>query len=123
MSKRFSAIHDVITEWQKQNPGFNDKKGFLEYLKTWDIGQFNVGDTKRWMEYRREAKNQRVTVVELLFESRKRMSKMDLTYRKDRSGEIEQRVFVLDEEKRHELEEIDERLKNYDPARIKRLNK
>jgi len=33
------------------------------------------------------------------------------------SGETEQRVFELDEEKRHELEEIDERLKTYDRAR------
>jgi len=32
-------------------------------------------------------------------------------------------VFVVDEEQLHELEELDERLKTYDPARIKRKNK
>ncbi len=67
-----------------------------------------------------EAKKQRVTVAELVFESRRKMSGTNLTYRKDRSGETEQRVFVVDEEKRQELEELDERLKTYDPARVKR---
>ena len=119
-SDRFAAIHDVITEWQIQDPRLTDKEGFFQYLKTHDIGQFNVGDTKRWMEYLREAKKQKVTVAELLFESRRKMSGMKLTYRKDRSEEPEQRVFVVDEEKRHELDEIEERLKSYDPARVKR---
>jgi hypothetical protein len=113
----------VITEWQKQDPWLNDRKGFLEYLRAGDIGQFNVGDTKIWMKYLREARKQGSTVTKLLFDSRKRMSKMDLTYKKDRSGETEQRVFVVDEEKRQELDELDERLKTYDPVRVKRRNK
>ena len=120
ISDRFSAIHDEITQWQKQDPKLNDKKGFIEYLKTCDIGQFNVGDTKIWMKYLREAKKRRITVAALVFESRKRMSKMGLTYKKDRSEETEQRVFELDEAERHELDEIDKRLKTYDPARVKR---
>lgn len=48
------------------------------------------------------------------------MSKMDLTCKKVRSGEAKQRVFVLNEEGRHELKEIEKRLKRYDPARVKR---
>ncbi len=120
MSDRFGAIHDVITEWQKQDPRLVDREGFLQYLTTRDIGQFNVGDTKIWMGYLREARKQKITVAELLFESRSKMSGMKKTYRKDRSGEPEQRVFVVDEEKRQELEEMDERLKSYDPARVKR---
>jgi hypothetical protein len=112
ISDRFSAIHDEITQWQKQDPKLNDKKGFIEYLKTCDIGQFNVGDAR--------AKKRRITVAELVFDSRKRMSQMGLTYKKDRSEGTEQRVFELDEEERHELDEIDKRLKTYDPARVKR---
>ena len=72
------------------------------------------------MKYLREAKKQKATVAELLFESRRKMSGMKMTYKKDHAGETEQRVYVLDEEKRHELEEIVERLKSYDPARVKR---
>ena len=46
--------------------------------------------------------------------------KVNLTYERDQTTEHTQKVFVLDEEERHELEEIDERLKSYDPARVKR---
>jgi hypothetical protein len=120
VSDRFAAIHEEITNWQKQDTNLADREGFIRYLVTCDIGQFNVGNTDRWMQCYREAKKQGLTVSELLFESRKRMSRMNLTYEPDRSGEIKQRVFLVDEEKRHELEEIDERLKTYDPARVKR---
>jgi len=72
VSDRFAAIHDEITERMKHDPRLNDKKGFLEHLKSCDVGQFNVGDTRRWMEYYRKAKKRGVTVAELLFEARKR---------------------------------------------------
>ena len=120
VSDRFAAIHDEITEWTKQDPKLNDKKGFLEHLNSCDIGQFNVGDTRRWMEYYRKAKKRGVTVAELLFEARNKMLNMNLTYERDKTTEHTKKVFVLDEVKRHELEEIDERLKSYDPARVKR---
>ena len=47
----------------------------------------------------------------------------DLTYRRASASKLDQRVYIIDEEKRQELEEIDERLKSLDPARIKRKNK
>ena len=72
------------------------------------------------MEYYRKAKKRGVTVAELLFEARKKMLSLNLTYERDQANEPVQKVFVLDEEERHELEEIDERLKSYDPARVKR---
>ncbi len=123
VSDRFAAIHDEITEWMKQDPKLNDKKGFLEHLKSCDIGQFNVGDTGRWMEYYRKAKKRGITVTELLFETRKKMLDMNLSYERGSPGENEQRVFVVDEEQLRELEELDERLKTYDPARVKRRGK
>ena len=123
VSDRFTAIHDEITEWQKQDPHLSDKEGFLEYMSNRDIGQFNVGDTKRWMEYYRKAKRRGITVTELLFETRKKMLDMNLSYERDGPRENEQRLFVVDEEQLRELEEIDERLKTYDPARVKRRGK
>lgn len=110
-------------QWQRQDPHLNDKEGFLRYMSKRDIGQFNVGDTKRWMEYYREAKKRGITVTEFLFETRKKMLNMDLSYERDRSLEHVQRVFVINEDQLHELEEIDERLKTYDPARQKRRDK
>jgi len=103
----------------KHDPKLNDRKGFLEHLNSCDIGQFNVGDARRWMEYYRKAKKRGVTVTEFLFEARKKMLNMNPTYERDQTTEHTQKVFVLDEGKRHELEEIDERLKSYDPARVK----
>jgi len=123
VSDRFAAIHDEITEWMKHDPRLNDKKGFLEHLKSCDIGQFNVGDARRWMEYYREAKKRGVTVAELLFEARNKMLNVNLTYERDQTTEHTQKIFVLDEEELHELEEIDERLKSYDPARVKRRDR
>ena len=70
MSDRFADTHDVITEWQKQDPRLEDREGFLQYLTSRDIAQFNVGDRKRSMKYLREARKQKITVAELLFESK-----------------------------------------------------
>ena len=123
IADRFTAIHDEITEWQKKDPNLSDLEGFLEYIKTRDIGQFNVGDTRRWMKNYQEARKQGVSVTEFLFETRRKMVDKDLTYRRASASKHDQRVFVIDEEKRQELEEIDERLKSLDPARIKRKNK
>ncbi len=123
VSDRFAAVHDEITEWQKKDPHLSDKEGFLEYISTRDIGQFNVGDTKRWMEHYRKAKKRGITVTELLFETRKKMLDMNLLYERGSPGDNEQRVFVVDEEQLRELEELDERLKTYDPARVKRRGK
>lgn len=123
ISDRFTAIHDEITEWQKRDSDLTDREGFLEYMKTRDIGQFNVGDTGRWMRYYREARKRGLTVIECLFESRRNMLAKDLSGKRVGSSEPTKRVFVVDEEKRQELEEINERLKSLDPARVKRKNK
>ena len=123
ISDRFTAIHDEITFWQIRDPDLSDREGFLQYMKTRDIGQFNVGDTGRWMRYYREARKRGLTVIEYLFESRRNMLGKDLSGKRTGSSEPPQRVFIVDEAKRQELEEIDERLKSLDPARIRRKNK
>jgi len=71
------------------------------------------------MEYYRKAKRELVTVSEILFDSRKAMIDMKLVYERNPDRNDLVKVFVVDE-KRKELEEIDERLKSYDPARVKR---
>ena len=105
VSDRFEAVHDEITKWQKKDPHLSDKEGFLEYISTRDIGQFNVGDMRRWMEHYRKAKKRGITVTELLFETRKSMLDMNLSYERGSPGDNEQRVFVVDEEHLRELEE------------------
>ena len=122
VADRFSAIHDLISEWEKQDPRLGDKKGFLEFMKTRDIGQFNVGDTKIWMRYYKMAKKEGVTVAEYLFDMRKDFQSKKLSKERDPNQEKPEKISIVDPEKRKELEEMDERLKTHDPARIKRLN-
>jgi len=117
---RVSVIHDAITEWQIQDAQLTDNIGFLEYLKTQDIGQFPVVNQKKWMEYLRTAQSQRITVAEMLFNYRRVMIGRKLVYKRDSGKKDLNRIFVVDEEQRKELEELDERMKSYDPARVKR---
>ena len=117
---RVSVIHDAITEWQIQDAQLTDNIGFLEYLKNRDIGQFPVVNQKKWMEYLRTAQRQRITVAEMLFNYRRAMIGRKLVYNRDSGKKDLNRIFVVNEEKRKELEEIDERMKSYDPARVKR---
>jgi len=122
VSDRFSAIHDLISEWEKRDPRLRDKEGFLGFMKTRDIGQFNVGDTEIWMRYYKMAKKEGVTVAEYLFDMRREVQSKKLSKERDPDQEKTEKISVIDPEKRRELEEMDERLKTHDPARIKRLN-
>ena len=122
VSDRFSAIHDLISEWEKRDPGLRDKDGFLEFLKTSGIGQFNVGNTEVWMRYYKMAKKEGVTVAEYLFEMRRELQSKKLSQVKEPDQGKPEKISVVDQEKRRELEEMDERLKTLDPARVKRMN-
>jgi hypothetical protein len=75
------------------------------------------------MKCYKDAKKQGLSVAEHIFESRKRLLNVKLHYEKDNSGEQTPRIFVIDEEKTQLIKELEERLKTYDPARIKRQNK
>lgn len=120
ISDRFSEIHEKITKWQIHDPELKDKKGFLEYLKSCDIGQFNVGNVSVWMEYYKRAKKKGVSVAEIIFNFRREMLNKRLEVKRDSSKLIPERVFIVDEKKRKELEEMNKRLTKYDPARVKR---
>ena len=91
-------------------------------MKTRDIGQFNVGNTEIWMRYYKMAKKAGVTVAEYLFEMRREMQSKQLSRERNPDQERPEKISVVDPEKRRELEEMDERLKTLDPARVKRMN-
>jgi len=120
---RLSAILDTIDEWQKRDPELRDKEGFLRFLKSHDIGKHHVSDSKVWTSYYYEARRKRISIAELLFEKKREMLSKKIVVEKDTSIPLDERVFVIDEEKRRELVEMGERLKRDDPARRKRLNK
>ncbi|MCW4051081.1 MAG: hypothetical protein NWE89_15260 [Candidatus Bathyarchaeota archaeon] len=120
---RLSAILHHIDEWKKGDPFLEDKMGFLDYLKTCDIGHLNVGNTKIWMSYYRRARKQRVTVPELLFAMKHDLVVKDLDVIKREKKPIKERIFVVSEDKQKELQEIRSRLRDDDPLRRKRLNK
>ena len=110
---------NIIEIWRKQDPKLSNKSGFLKFLGEQDLGLFNVGDTKVWLNYYHEAKKKRMTVAELLFEKQRKTLKLDISLPKKKKEPIE--IFVIDEDKRKELNELDERLKLIDPARVKKI--
>ena len=75
------------------------------------------------MKYIKEAKKKRMTVKELVFEKRKEMLSKNIEFVNDPGRPLTERVSIIDEVKRKELKEMDKRLKQIDPARVKRLNK
>lgn len=120
---RLSMIIHYIDEWRKKDPYLEDKKGFLKFIKSCDLGCFNVGDSKVWMNYYNEARKKRVTIAELLFDKQKKIILKIVSLKRKERKPIEETVFVLSEEEKRELDEMGERLKKEDPLRRKQLDK
>ena len=120
---RLSMIIHYIDEWREKDPNLDDRKGFLEFIKSCDLGCFNVGDTKVWMNYHREARRKQVTIVELLFDKQKKIILKIVSLKRKERKPMEETVFVLSEEEKRELDEMGERLKKEDPLRRKQLDK
>jgi hypothetical protein len=118
---RLSALLEKIDEWMEVDPDLEDKEGFLRHYEECNPGQFPVPYTKIWIKYYRQARKKGITVAELLFDKRRAL--MSKKTEKGPTGSKSKEIFVIDEEQRRELEEMDERLKLTDPARLKRLNK
>ncbi len=117
---RISAIHHHISLWQVNDPDLEDVTGFIEYLKTCDIGCYPVQDTVKWLSLLQEAGKLRVGVAELIFMRRKDLVGKEISIEKEKDRPPPDNVFVVDERLRKELKEIGERLKRDDPARRKR---
>jgi hypothetical protein len=120
LQDRLSAILFYIEQWRDSDPNLEHKDGFLNYLTTCDIGQFNEGNTQIWMNYQKEAKKKGVTIPEILFEKQRLI--LSLEPRSDKKP-IEERVFVLSQESKNDLAEMEERLKLQDPLRRKQVEK
>ena len=117
---RISAIHHHINLWQINDPMLKDSKGFVDYLKTYDIGCHRVQDTEKWLKYVKESRKKKVTVAEVIFSHRSSLVGKELSMEKDDERPLPHEVYVVDADERRELEEISERLKRDDPARRKR---
>ena len=117
---RIPAIHHHINLWQKNDPMLKDSKGFIDYLKTYDIGCHRVIDTEKWLKYLKESRKKKITVAEIIFSHRSTLVGKELSMEKDDERPYPHEVYIVDAEERKELEEISERLKRDDPARRKR---
>ena len=73
LQDRFSAILHFIEKWQENDPKLERKEEFLSFIKTCDLGYFNVGDTRVWMNYYKKAKKNKISIAELLFERKKKI--------------------------------------------------
>lgn len=52
---RLTFILQMIDEWKNNDPELENKKGFLEHLKTREIGRYEVVNTEIWLRYYGEA--------------------------------------------------------------------
>ena len=117
---RISAIHNHVSLWQVKDPSLEDLNGFLEYLKTCNIGSYPVHDTARWLSLLHEARKLGVGVAELIFIRRRGLVGKEISINRSDDRSPPDNVFVVDERKLKELEEMSERLKRDDPARRRR---
>ena len=117
---RISVIHHHINLWQKNDTKLKDSKGFVDYLKTCDVGCHSVLDTEKWLKYLKESRKKKITVAEIIYSHRSSLVGKELSMKKDDERSYPHEVYVVDADERRELEEISERLKRDDPARRKR---
>jgi len=117
---RIQAIHHHIDIWKKNDKKLQDPKGFINYLKTCDIGRHRVLDTEKWLKYMKESRKKKITVAEVIFSHRSSLVGKIISMEKDGERPLPHEVYVVDVEEKRILEEISERLKRDDPARRKR---
>jgi hypothetical protein len=89
-----------------------NKKGFLEYLETSEIGRYKVGNTEIWLRYYSEARKKGITIAELLFDKARETMKTSII-KSDGRPIKKIPVDIVSEEKMKELKEISSRLKSH----------
>jgi hypothetical protein len=109
---RITFILQMIDEWKKNDQELENKKGFLEYLETREIGRYKVGNTEIWLRYYSEARKKGITIVELLFDKARETMKTFIIKSNDRPVK-KIPVDIVSEEKMKELKEISSRLKSH----------
>jgi len=109
---RITFILQMIDEWKKNDQELENKKGFLEYLETREIGRYKVGNTEIWLRYYSEARKKGITIVELLFDKARETMKTFIIKSNDRPIK-KIPVDIVSEEKMKELKEISSRLKSH----------
>jgi hypothetical protein len=117
---RVSAIHHHISLWRVNDSNLEDITGFLNYLKSCDIGSYPVQDTTKWLSLIQESKKLKVGVAAVIFMHRKLLLGKEIHIERSKDRASPGNVFVVGEEQRKELEEMSERLKRDDPVRRKR---
>jgi hypothetical protein len=116
---RLEYILHIIETWRHRDPELEDKEGFLENLRTYEIGILGVGNAEIWIQYYKDAKRKGFTVAELLFEKAKEGLK---TMAKRESDKPVKRVEidVVLGEKLLELKEMAERRRTHAKQRIRK---
>ena len=118
---RLSVIYQLLDFWRTHDPTYRDKQGFLAYLQNCDFGCYEVKDTQKWLKLRKEARKSNSSVSEILFVHWQSMAGKKVSFSRDSDRPPPAQIDVVDGDKKKELEDITQRLKNADPARKKRL--
>jgi len=116
---RLSVIYQHLDFWKTKDPNYQDKIGFISYLRNCDLGCYQVKDTEKWLKLRREARQKNCTIPEILFDHWSSLIDKTVSYSVEHERSPTE-IAVVGLEKKRELEEITERLKKADPARRKK---
>ena len=116
---RLSVIYQHLDYWKTRDPEYLDKIGFISYLRNCDLGCYPVNDKGKWLKLRREARQKKCTIPEILFDHWSNLADKQVSVSMDPDRPQHAKIDIVPLEKKRELEEITERLKKADPARKK----
>ena len=117
---RLSVIYHHLDFWKTRDPKYQDKIGFLAYLENCDLGCYPVKDTEKWLKLRTEARQNRSTIPETLFDHWRNLAQKTISINTEPERPAHAEIDVLTSDQRKDLEEITNRLKKADPARAKK---
>ena len=109
---RIDYILELIDIWREKDPKLEDRVGFNKLIERASIGRYSVVNTKTWLSYSKEARKNRMSVAEIIFE------KSRTSYKKQQRDHVV--TDVIGPAKIAELRDISERIRASDPMRNKR---
>lgn len=108
---RIDYILELINIWREKDPKLEDRVGFNKLIERASIGRYPVVNTITWLNYSKEARKQRKSVAEIIFEKSK------ISYKKKQRDQVV--TDVIGPAQIAELRDISERIRASDPMRKK----
>jgi len=112
---RLEFILEKMEEWKNRDPELEDKQGFLNFIESSDPGKYCVKNTEIWLKYHKEARQNHITVKELLFDRMKNFQKIIMI--EDTKKAIKSIIDIVTEDEAEKIKEIYSRLRKDEEMR------